>query len=273
MRKSFALACALPLLWVSYALACSPDLEGDPWFDLVVKVNAKTLPQSFILTASKIEKAGRRDCILADGTRFEGTSLSKLASRAKNNFGGDGRPAHLKLPKPETVKLEVYCDPQHYVAHGRLAYVPLEHVPGSWGSHMELDVEAVGHLIMTQPSAKWSRSASGDLNIDRVQPAQGFCTMSAERVFDDLPASGPHTFGHGSLSLAALASATKHVGIVDSRHITARDAATVRTFEVYVDCYGSMNAIDAKIHYTLNRRYVPDRVQKSIDACSRRAEH
>jgi hypothetical protein len=261
MRRILALVGALPLFWVGYALACLPD-PGDPWFELIVQLNTKTVPKGFVLRTERIERTGARECVMADGTRFDGFSTRELAYLAKNAKHGDGRPAHIKLPKPETVKLEVYCDPQRYVTHGRLSYKRMDRTPQKWASRMELDLAPVGNLITT-------RDAGENLYIDRVEPVASFCTMSAERLFQDpRPREDGQTFGHASLSLAELAGARKHVGF-DLTNITPADAAAVKPFEVYVDCYRSKHVITATVRYALNRLYVTDRNEKSGEACSR----
>jgi hypothetical protein len=267
MTRILALSCAFLSLWIGYALACSP-VDGDDWFELAVTIDAKTVPKNFVLKAGRIEKVGARDCVLADGNRFESYALRAFASFAKNNKVGDGRPAHVKLPKAENVALEVYCDPERYVTHGRFSYRRVDWSPDKWTSHMELDLQGTEHLITT--SASMVGSASRDLYIDRVKPVTSFCTMSAQHLFDDSPAVDARTFGHGVISLAALTRAKKHVGIDDERLVTTEAAAITKTFEVYIDCYTSKNVIDAKVRYALNKFYDPNQERRSIEACDRR---
>jgi hypothetical protein len=141
----------------------------------------------------------------------------------------------------------------------------MDRTPDKWLSHLRLDLEGITHLIMTRSSGSISR----DIYIDRVEPAATFCTMSSDHLFDDSPAPVPQTFSHGSVSLAALARAKKHVGS-GLRGITPQDAATTRRFEVFIDCYASKNIIEAKVRYALNKFYDPSRERRSAEACNRK---
>jgi hypothetical protein len=264
-----AVACASLLIAAGYAFACSPK-PGDPWFTLSVAVDRNTLPLGFTVSDGRLRSDGRRVCFTAkEGTNLDGLELKWFERFATQVVRGDGRPAYMRLPKPDRVELAIMCIPRRRTAEGRISYKSDGRQSATWWRHVELDPARLEALVKVEPRRKGSVTSELDLYKSAFEDTD--CTVSVERIADETSASDapPTLREHAPLPLTSLAGiARRSTAYPVSVSVLTKDPPVERAFGVVVNCLGSQATLKASVRYALNPTYDPHRRQRSVAFCA-----